>query len=288
MIPRRSTPFVPRHINAVPGDLNGNGGIGRYVLLPGSAGRAREIAARFEGLESHPHERSHNLYLGRIALSEGRRIDVATVSTGMGCASLDIIVNELFHLGAKRFLRVGTAGSLQPERVHAGQVVVATASVRDEHTSRVYVPVEFPAVASLEMIHAAERASAALGWVDEVHFGIVHCKSSLFAREFGEGPMARQNRDYMDLLVHSGTLASEMETSQLFVLSSLYDYELRRNGHSWADRALAGAVLGIVGDDRPFGSPDVEARAVERSIDLAFETLRQLAASESGCHGVTP
>jgi len=280
MIPRPPTPFVPHHIQAAPGDLDGNGGVGRYVLLPGSDGRAREIASRFEDLESHPHERCHNLYLGRIALADGRRIDVATVSTGMGCASLDIIVNELFHLGAKRFLRVGTAGSLQPTRVHAGQVVVATASVRDEHTSRVYVPVEVPAVASLEMIHAAEKVTAALGWGDDVHFGVVHCKSSLFAREFGEGPMARQNREYMDLLIHSGTLASEMETSQLFVLTALYDYELRGEQRSPTSRALAGAVLGIVGDDRPFAAADVEAKAIERSIDLAFETLRQLASDE--------
>jgi uridine phosphorylase len=284
-------PFVPHHIDASIDDLSGNGGIGRYVLLPGSDGRAREIAGHFEGVRERPHPRGHNLYLGQIRIpdnrtTEGRAIDVASVSTGMGCPSVDIIVNELYRLGARRFLRVGTAGSLQPQWIRAGSLVVATASVRDEHTSRAYVPVEFPAVASSEMIAAARRATTALGLDADTWFGIVHCKDSLFARELHEGPMAIENDEYMALLRRSGVLASEMETSQLFVLGALFDHRLRAQGNS--GRVMAGAILGVVGDDRPFAPPELEVKAVADAVALALETVRQLAAHEPAAAAAGP
>lgn len=272
-------PFVPHHMNAGPEDFAGNHGIGRYVFLPGSDGRARQIAERFSGMQVKTHPRGHNLYTGQLALGD-RMVDVAAIATGMGCPSLDIIVNELFQLGAKRFLRVGTAGSLQPLRIRVGSVVVATASVRDEHTSRTYVPVEVPSVASLEFVWAAQKAAGELGLSERVHFGTVHCKDSLYAREFGEGPMAVHNREYMTLLINAGTLASEMETSQLFVLSSLFNHRLIQQGDGPQNRVVAGAILGVVGDDSPFASPEAAASAVSNSIDMAFETVLQLAADE--------
>lgn len=276
---RNGEPFVPHHMNASPEDFAGNGGIGRYVFLPGSDGRAAQMAERFEAMQVKRHPRGHNLYTGTLRLGD-RPVDVATIATGMGCPSLDIIVNELFQLGAKRFLRVGTCGSLQPIHIRVGSVVVATSSVRDEHTSRTYVPVEVPSVASLEFVWAAQKAAGAMGLGEKVHFGTVHCKDSLYAREFGEGPMAAHNREYMTLLINAGTLASEMESSQLFVLSSLFNHRLRQEGDGPANRVVAGAILGVVGDDSPFAAPEAAAAAVETSIDLAFKTVLALAEDE--------
>src|SRR5262245_18673294 len=100
--------FNPFHINATAEDLAGNNGLGRYVLLPGSDGRAKAIAEYFTNTIVKTHPRGHHLYLGEIEGTNGP-IEVATISSGMGCPSMEIILHELFHLGAKRFLRVGTA-----------------------------------------------------------------------------------------------------------------------------------------------------------------------------------
>lgn len=271
--------FVPHHINADRSHFEGNGDIGRYIFLPGSDGRAAEIAERFENRRVLTHPRHHNLYLGEIEVN-GVKVDVGSVSTGMGCASLDIIVNELLSLGAKRFLRVGTAGSMQPFMIPAGNLVVATSSVRDESTSRQYVPLEVPAVASMEMVLAAHRAVTELGYGERTHFGTVHAKDSLYAREFLVGPMAEQNKAYMQLLRESGVLASEMESSHLFILASLFNYRLSRMGPSRGNRVMAGAVLGVIGDDRPFASKEDQKRAIDDSIALALESIRQLAVEE--------
>lgn len=276
---RVSDSFVPHHMNASAADLEGNRGLGRYVFLPGSDGRAELISQRFADRKVQKHPRGHNLYTGTIE-HDGESVDVAAISTGMGCPSLDIIVNELFALGARRFLRVGTSGSMQPHRIRTGHIVVATASVRDEHTSRTYVPVEVPAVASLGFVDAAQRAVAALGLGDRTHFGVVHCKDSLYAREFGEGPMATHNKEYMELLEGAGTLASEMESSQLFVLGQIFDRRLSLQGQGPLHRAVAGTVLAVIGDDSPFASDEAAADAVAGAIDLGFETIGQLASAE--------
>ena len=272
-------PFVPHHIKATADDLAGNGALGRYVFLPGSDGRAREIADHFESVTIRPSKRAHNLYLGRLKVGK-RHIDVASVCSGMGTPSLDIIVNELFRLGARRILRVGTAGSLQPDHIRVGDLVVATAAVRDENTSRLYVPIEYPAVASASMVAASQAATRKLRLEKRIRYGIIHAKDSLFAREFGEGPMRERNREYMRLLHDSGVMASEMESSHLFVLASLFSHQLRL-AHATPCDVLAGTVLGIIGDDRPFAPSDEADKAVKQAVELALETIRQLATAES-------
>jgi uridine phosphorylase len=269
-------PFVPHHLCAEPADFVGNSGRGRFLLLPGSDGRAASIAERLTGVTVKRHPRAHNLYLGRLEGEEGP-VDVGVVSTGMGTPSLDIVATELFRLGARRFVRVGTCGSLQPRFLRQGALVIPTAAVRDESTSRRYLPPEFPAVASRAFLRAVEEGLAERGEA-EVHLGICHSKDSLFAREFGAGPLAPENRRYMEILAQGGVLASEMEAAHLFVLGSVFGQEARQAGE--AGEVLCGAVLAVIGDDQPFADPALAASTVERAIDFALDTLRVLARAD--------
>ncbi len=272
-------PFVPHHITATTADLVGNDGRGRIVFLPGSDGRAREIAQRFDGLEERPSPRSHNVYLGTLQ-HEGRTIEVAAVCSGMGTPSLDIIVQELFHLGARVFLRVGTAGSLQAPRVKVGDLVIGTGAVRDEGTSRNYVPPEYPAIASPELVQAARGAARRIGFADRTTCGLVHSKDSLFAREFGAGPMAEESRRYMTILKRAGVVASEMESSHLFVLAALFSHDLAVAQGKGLQQVLAGSILGIIGDDGPFAPPEEARLTVADSVILAVETVKELAVGD--------
>ena len=131
--------FTPEHMTASEKDFEGNNGIGRYVLLPGSDGRAEKIAQNFSDVTVTRHSRRHNVYKGTLE-HLGKSIDVAAVSSGMGTPSLDIIVNELGQLGVKRFLRVGTAGLLQPDYMNAGDFVIGTGAVRDDGATPVLCP----------------------------------------------------------------------------------------------------------------------------------------------------
>ncbi|VVC77146.1 Uridine phosphorylase [Aquicella siphonis] len=273
-------PFKPHHINADSHDLKGNGKIGRYILLPGSDGRAKAIAGHFDNLVIKPHPRGHHLYIGTIA--NGKTvIDVAVISTGMGCPSMEIILHELYHLGGKRFLRVGTAGSLQPGIVKIGGIVNAQASVRDEKTTTDYEPISIPAISSFEFTLAIMEAAKKLGIIHQIHTGMVHCKSSLYAREFGAGPEGAINKSYIDLLTHCGVLATEMETAALFVQSQIYNYQLLQRGKGPQYRVLCGAILGIISmPPHDFATPAQEAKIETAMIGLALESIKTLSASE--------
>ena len=276
----QQNPFTPHHINVTADDLMGNNGIGRYILLPGSDGRAKQIAQYFNHVTIKPHSRGHNLYLGTLT-TDSQSIDVATIASGMGCPSMEIILHELFQLGGKRFLRVGTAGSLQPTIVNIGDVIIAQASVRDEHTTTDYVPISVPAIASLECILAITDAAKKLGIINQCHTGIVHCKSSFYAREFGAGPKAEKNKAYINLLTQCGILATEMETAALFIQSQLYNYLLMQKGNDPAHRVLCGAILGILAvPPHRFVNAEEETVIIKNLIDLAIETIKTLAVSE--------
>lgn len=272
--------FTPHHVNATVDDLLGNNGIGRYILLPGSDGRAKEISLYFNKLIVKPHPRGHHLYLGAIDC-EGKSIDVAAIASGMGCPSMEIILHELFQLGGKRFLRVGTAGSLQPDFVKLGDMVNAQASVRDEHTTTDYVPITVPAISSLEFNLAILLAAKKLKLSERVHTGIVHCKSSFYAREFGAGPKAEQNKAYINLLTQCGVLATEMETSALFIQSQLYNYQLMQEGKGPKFHVLSGAILGVLSvPPNQFAGSLEEAATVKNMINLALETIKTLSATD--------
>ena len=268
--------FKAHHMSISTEEVAGNNGVGRYILLPGSDGRAASIAEPFSNGWVKEHSRRHNFYAGTLDL-DGEPVDVAVVATGMGCPSVDIIVNELIRLGARRLLRVGTAGSLQPGRIPIGSIVVASAAVRDEGASRLYMPREVPAVASAEMIAAANRASAVCG-VEYGFTGIVHTKDSLYARELQAGPRAAENERFMEQLRSSGVLASEMETAMLFTLAQIYTQEFRSAGERLD--VEAGTVLGIIGDETAFGTEEQTASTTDLAVQVGLETVRQRARSE--------
>ncbi len=278
--------FIPHHMNITKHDMEGNGGIGRYVILPGSDGRAREISKRFKNVNVKTHPRCHNFYSGELDVN-GKKVDIAVVASGMGAPSVDIIVNELYRLGARRILRIGTSGSLQPEYIRTGALVVPTGAVRDEGTSSAYMPREIPALASLQFVNAAIAAIQKLG-MGNVFFGIVHTKDSLYAREFKEGPMREENTRYMKLLKASGVLASEMECSLLFSLGNVFNTQLvqkkikssRSIPTELQSFFLTGAILAVVGDDSAFSDPKEIAKAEERAITLGIETIKELAKKE--------
>ncbi|MDP7112586.1 MAG: nucleoside phosphorylase [Myxococcota bacterium] len=268
------------HLQVGPEALAGNDGLGRYVLLPGSPGRARRIGGRLLDAVEMPNSRGHNVITGRLERG-GRSVDVAAVATGMGCPSLDIIVNELIGLGARRFLRVGTTGTLQ-DGLAAGHMVVASGAVRDEGASDAYTPREFPAVADPVMVEVLCATARRLELGDRTWCGIVHSKDSFFGREFAEGPDAARNAEYMRQLSQTGVLATEMEAAHLFVLGSVFGGP---TGSVNAARSRSvpircGALMAVIGDLAGFYGPDQAKEAEGVMIDLALESMLDLAALE--------
>src|SRR5207248_2025364 len=102
------------------------------VLLPGDPGRALLLA---QALLTKPAMFNHHRGLwGYTGLADdGSPLTIQ--STGMGGPSAAIVITELAELGARRLLRVGTCGALNPA-LALGELVIVTESIPADGTSR--------------------------------------------------------------------------------------------------------------------------------------------------------
>ena len=237
------------------------GNIGRYVLLPGDPGRCERMAAYFDEPHFVASNREYCTWAGTL-LGE----KVAVTSTGIGCPSTAIAVEELIKLGADTFIRVGTAGGIQPEN-RVGNVAVITGAIRDEGTTRQYLPIEYPAVADLDVVLALREATQALGY--GYHVGVAHSKDSFYGEvEPGRMPIAAQLLERWGAWKQGGAVASEMESAAIFILASIH-------------RKRAGAVMLLIGNPaEDMDAQDVDAFnrmiAEDRHIRTAVEALKLL------------
>ena len=140
------------HLKINPGD------IGAYVILPGDPGRCEKIAALFNNPRLLSSNREYTIYNGTLLGTP-----VSVCSTGIGGPSAAIALEECVQCGAHTFIRVGTSGGMQPE-VLGGDLVVATGAIRLDGTSREYAPLEYPAVADIDVVNALRQAAKAGGW----------------------------------------------------------------------------------------------------------------------------
>lgn len=190
------------------------GEVGRYVLMPGDPKRCELIAQHFEEPVKVSEHREYVTFTGKL---DG--VTVSVTSTGIGCPSTAIAIEELHALGCDTFIRVGTSGAMQPQ-IDPGDIVIGTAAIRDEGTTVHYMPIEFPAVADLKttmaLIEGAKRCGV------RYHVGVIHTKDSLYGEvEPQRMPVYNRLAERWEAWVKGGAVASEMEAASLFIISSI-------------------------------------------------------------------
>ena len=241
----------------------GVGDIAKYVLLPGDPRRVERIASLFDEAHKVAEYRGFVAYSGKV---EG--IGISSCSTGIGCPSAAIVVEELTKIGAETLIRVGTTGALQSD-IEIGDIVVATAAVRADGTTRAYIPIEYPAVANFEVISALLQASKKMK--KRVHQGIVltsdafYSENNVATMRFGE----------------ANVLSIEMECSVLFTLAGLKGLR-------------SGAILAVDGNlvkgikkgefepgERTGELDDRVQRAIDDEIKITLEAVKLLEGGHS-------
>ena len=230
----------------------------KYAILPGDPGRVEAIARHLDNPLFLAQNREYTSWLGELSGES-----VLVMSTGLGGPSTAIAVEELCQAGVRTFLRVGTCGGMGP-RVTGGDMVIATGAIRMEGTTKEYVPVEFPAVADLEVTNALVAAAKSLGvtW----HAGVVQSKDSFYGQHNPERmPAGRELAEKWDAWVKAGCLASEMETAALFIVSQMLG-------------ARAGCVLSVLWNQEreKMGPENLNGEGMERVIGVAVEAVKRL------------
>ena len=173
--------------------------------MPGDPFRVPLVAEYLDDAREVAHKREHRTMVGTY---KGREITVT--STGMGCPSTAIAVEELARVGVTSFIRVGSTGALQPDMA-PGDLVVSEGSFRNDGTTDAYAPKGYPAVPDFEITIALERAARERAPSHDlaVHVGLNVTDDAFYA----ESPA------WTEQMSGIGLLNVEMESSALFVVA---------------------------------------------------------------------
>jgi len=187
------------HIDVAPGEVS------TVALLPGDPFRVPLVAEYLEDAREVAHKREHRTMLGTY---KGRSVTVT--STGMGCPSTAIAVEELARVGVTSFIRVGSTAALQPG-IEPGDLIVSEGAFRNDGTTDMYVPKGYPAVPDLELTLALERAANVHGPNHGlgVHAGLNVSDDAFYA----------ESQAWTEQMSKIGLLNVEMEASALYVVA---------------------------------------------------------------------
>jgi uridine phosphorylase len=236
----------------------GVGDVANFVLISGDPRRVERIAAFFNERVKVGDYRGFVTYTGKV---DGIR--VSACSTGIGCPSAAIVVEELASVGAETLIRVGTTGSLQSS-VEVGDIVIASAAVRGDGTSRSYVPIGYPAVADFNVAAALVQV-AQVSTKKRVHFGPVLTSDAFYG-----------NVDNLKRWSTFDVLSVEMECSAIFTVAKLR--KLRAGAILAVDsKPLMGVKKGEFEPGQKTGELDEHVQeAIKEEIRIAIEAIKVL------------
>jgi len=199
------------HIELKPGDIP------PYILLPGDPARIDIISAVWDSAEEVSFHRQYRTIRGKY-----KGVDIAAMSTGIGGPAVEIAMIELINIGVHTFIRVGSTGVIRAD-IKPGDLIISTAAVRFEGASRAYAPIEYPAVASLDVTLALIEAAESLGY--RYHVGITASTDSFYVGQ--ERPVVNNylspwNKGLIHLLQQLNVLNFEMEAATIFTLANIF------------------------------------------------------------------
>lgn len=234
------------HLLATPDEIHPT------ALVPGDPDRVDRIAEHCSEVTDVASNREY-----RVVTATYDGIPLTLCSTGIGSPSAAIAVEELVNLGVTTFIRVGTAGALQPG-IDVGDLVVATGAAKDEGTTKRYESATIPAVPAYRVLAALVEATGAID--HPVHTGPIVTDDAFYA----------ETEEYVQDWEAAGLLAVEMEAASLFSVA-------RRHG------CAAGAICTIDGNlvagtqkgasvdetELPEGARDAVGVAISAALDAA-------------------
>jgi purine-nucleoside phosphorylase len=236
-----------KHINAAPGDFADT------VLMPGDPLRARFIAERW--LESPRQVTDVRNMLGFTGRYRGRAVSV--MAHGMGIPSASIYCTELIEsYGVRNLIRVGSCGTVQPEKVKLRDVVIAMGACTDSGVNRMrFGGFDYAAIASFPLLRAAVATAARRG--QPVHVG------NIFSADLFYTPQPAM----FATMARYDILGVEMEAAGMYAIA--------------AEHGAQALAICTVSDDIPGGA---HLDSTEREtgfaamIELALDTVAGLPA----------
>ncbi len=224
------------------------------AIIPGDPGRVDRIADQCTNVEQLAENREYKLV---NASYDGRPLTIC--STGIGCPSAAIAIEELNAVGVETVIRCGTTGALQSD-IEIGDMVVATGAAKEDGTTKRYESGVYPAVPDYDVLGGLVDAAEAND--EDVHVGPIVSDDAFYA----------ETDEYVDDWAAANLLAIEMEAAAIFSLA-------RRKGMGAGaictvdGNLVEGTQKGADGDEE---LPPKARNNVERAITITLEAATTL------------
>ena len=236
------------HLLVEPGDCHD------IALIPGDPGRVDRIAEQCTNVEPLAENREY-----KLVNAEYEDTPLTICSTGIGCPSAAIAIEELNAVGVETVIRCGTTGALQ-SNIEIGDMVVATAAAKEEGTTKRYESAVYPAAPDYDVLNALVDAAEAND--EDIHVGPIVSDDAFYA----------ESEEYVDDWAAANLLAIEMEAAAVFSLA-------RRKGMGAGaictvdGNLVEGTQKGADGDEE---LPPKARNNVERAITITLEAATTL------------
>ena len=236
------------HLLVEPGDCHD------IALIPGDPGRVDRIAEQCTNVEPLAENREY-----KLVNAEYEDTPLTICSTGIGCPSAAIAIEELNAVGVETVIRCGTTGALQ-SNIEIGDMVVATAAAKEEGTTKRYESAVYPAAPDYDVLSALVDAAEAND--EDIHVGPIVSDDAFYA----------ESDEYVDDWAAANLLAIEMEAAAVFSLA-------RRKGMGAGaictvdGNLVEGTQKGADGDEE---LPPKARNNVERAITITLEAATTL------------
>jgi uridine phosphorylase len=224
--------------------------VSRYVFCPGSQRRAKRIADQFDEMEKVTDDRGIVVYSGTY-----KGVFMTSCGTGMGGPAVAICMEELSHLGADTFIRVGSCGVFQDGQ-GPGDIIIASGTIREGGTSLAYLPLEFPAVPTYEILSTLVDTAVDLDIPYTVGVGIA-----------GDAFYSPTEKWELGLMKKAGIVSVEMESDTLFIVGQ---YRGLRTGALYASDGTNEEIKPEWGEQKYLqGESDMITIALEGMLNIA-------------------
>ena len=152
--------------------------------------------------------------------------------------------------------------------IKSGEVVIATGAIRMEGTSKEYAPIEYPAVADLDVTNALVAAAKEKNFTH--YTGVVQSKDAFYGQHEPEKmPVGYELINKWEAWKMMGCLASEMESAALFIVAQYL-------------RVRCGAVfLTMANQEREvLGLSNPVVHDTDMAVRVGVEALKKLIAQD--------
>lgn len=196
--------MATKHINAEPGDF------AQTILMPGDPLRAKFIADNF--LDDARQVNDVRNMWGFTGKYQG--MDISVMAHGMGIPSVSIYCSELItEYGAKRLIRVGSCGTVNPG-VSLRDIVIGMGACTDSGVNRMrFGGYDYAAIAGFSLL----RDAVAVAEAKKLRFHV----GNLFSGDLFYTP----EPEMFEVMAKYNVLGIEMEAAGIYALAAEHGVE---------------------------------------------------------------